>query len=67
MILGFFAMASLTSVDWGAEVRGRRDLVLGGLTGIVLAASWTAGMSLVVVAGTVARLHHQGGWFPGRR
>jgi len=61
MVLGFFALASLTGVDWGAHARGRRDLVLGGLTGVVLAASWTAGMSLVIVAGTVARLHHTGG------
>ncbi|MFI5458805.1 MAG: hypothetical protein ACHRXM_25535 [Isosphaerales bacterium] len=66
MILGFFAMASLTSVDWGARVRGRRDLVLGGLTGIVVAASWTAWMSLVVVAGAIARISHQGGWFAER-
>jgi len=63
MILGFFAMAGLLSVDWGAAVRGRRDLVLGGLTAIVLAASWTAGMGLVIVAGAVARLAHQGAWF----
>ena len=56
MIVGFFGMASLMSVAWGAEVRGRRDLVLGGLTGIVMAASWTAGMSLVALAGSVARL-----------
>ncbi len=56
MMVGFFALAGLTSVDWGSHARGRRDLVLGGLTGIVVAASWTAGMSLVVVAGAVARL-----------
>jgi len=62
IILGFFAMASLTSVDWGAASRGRRDLVLGGLSGIVLAAAWTAGMSLVIVAGTVARLGRQTAW-----
>jgi len=63
MMLGFFAMTSLTSVDWGAAVRDRRDLVLGGLTGIVLAATWTAVMCLVIVAATAARLDLQGGWF----
>ena len=43
----------------GVPRGGRRDLVLGGLTGIVVAASWTA-MSLIVVAGTVARLTPSG-------
>jgi cytosine permease len=62
LVVGFFALASLTSVDWGAAVRCRRDLMLGGLTGIALAAWWTASMSLVVVAGGVARMHHHGGW-----
>ena len=60
---GFFAMAGLVSVDWGARVERRRDLVLGGLTGIVLAASWTAIMSLVVVAGAVARVRAEGDRF----
>jgi hypothetical protein len=54
IILGFFAMASLSSVDWGVEARSRRDLVLGGLTGVALAAFWTASLSLVVVAGASA-------------
>jgi cytosine permease len=63
LVCGFFAMAGLVSVDWGARVQQRRDLALGGLTGVVLAASWTAAMSLIVVAGTVARLHHHGAWF----
>jgi hypothetical protein len=56
MILGFFAMTSLASVDHGAEARGRRDVVLGGLTGIVLAAAWTASMALIVTAGAIVRI-----------
>jgi hypothetical protein len=60
IILGFFAMASLSSVDWGSQARGRRDLVLGGLTGIVLATSCVASMSLIVVAGSVGRTLEQG-------
>ena len=40
-------------------VKRRRDVVLGGLTGIVLAASWTAIMSLVVVAAAVVRLGNE--------
>jgi cytosine permease len=56
LILGFFAMAGLMSVDWGAVSRSGRDLVLGGVTGIVLASFWTASMALIVVAGTVASI-----------
>jgi len=63
LMTGYFAMAGMVSVDWGATARRRRDLMLGGLTGIVLAASWTAVMSLFVVAGAAARLHREGGWF----
>jgi hypothetical protein len=59
LMTGFFALAGLASVDWGARAHRRRDVVLGGLTGIVLAASWTATMSLVVVAGALARLGNE--------
>ena len=45
------------SVEWGAASSRRRDVVIGGLAGVVLAGSWTALMSLLVVAGAVGRLH----------
>ena len=56
LFTGFFAMIGLLSVDWGAASARRRDVVVGGLTGIVLAGSWTALMSLLVVAGAAGRL-----------
>jgi len=56
LIMGFFAMAGLLSVDWGAASRSGRDLVLGGVTGIVLASFWTALMALIIVAGTVTSM-----------
>jgi hypothetical protein len=56
LIMGFFALLGLQSVDWGATAARRRDVMLGGLTGIVLAAAWTASMALLVVAGAVGRL-----------
>jgi hypothetical protein len=55
LVTGFFAMAGLVSLDWGARVLRRRDVLLGGLTGIVLAGSWTAIMSLLVITGAVAQ------------
>lgn len=56
MATGFFAVPGLMAVDWGAASARRRDVVVGGLAGIVLAGGWTALMSLVVVAGAAARL-----------
>ena len=56
LIIGFFAMAGLMSVDWGAVSRSGRDLIVGGVTGIVLASFWMAMMALVVVAGSVASI-----------
>src|SRR5262249_6217804 len=41
---GFFSMVGLMSVDWGAASARRRDVVVGGLLGIVLAGTWTAVM-----------------------
>ena len=65
LVTGFFAIAGLVGVDWGARAQRRRDVVLGGLTGIVLAASWTAIMSLVVVAATVAEVSSESRWYHG--
>ena len=56
IVTGFFSMVGLMSVEWGATSARRRDVVMGGLFGIVLAGCWTALMSLVVVAGAVGRL-----------
>jgi len=56
MILGFFALPCLAGVDWGRAVGRRRDIMLGGLPTIVLVGSWTALMSLLIVAATANRL-----------
>jgi hypothetical protein len=56
LFTGFFSMVGLMSVEWGAASARRRDVVLGGLMGIVLAGSWTAVMSLLLLAGVVGRL-----------
>ncbi|MGO9467748.1 MAG: hypothetical protein ACLQVF_26730 [Isosphaeraceae bacterium] len=61
LICGYFALAGLASVDRGAAVRRRRDVVLGGAAGIVLAGAWCAVMALVVVASAVGRASHSGG------
>jgi hypothetical protein len=56
LVLGFLAMAGVLSVDWGAAARWSRDVVLGGLAGMVLAGSSAAILSLVIAAGAVGRL-----------
>ncbi len=56
MILGFFAVPCLAGVDWGRALARRRDIVLGGLPTIVGVGSWTAVMSLLIVAATANRL-----------
>jgi cytosine permease len=63
LIFGFFAMAGLLSVDWGGVARRRRDLVLGGIVGVALAASLASILSLIVVAGAVATVRRAGGEF----
>jgi hypothetical protein len=50
IICGFVALAGLASVELGGAVKRRRDVVLGGVTGICLAAAWTASMALIVAA-----------------
>ncbi len=57
---GFFSVVGLMSVDWGAASARRKDVVVGGLTGIVLAGSCTALLSLLVVAGAIGRMGSAG-------
>jgi hypothetical protein len=60
LICGYFALAGLASAGRGALVKSRRDVLLGGATGIVIAAAWSASAALVVVAGTVEHLGRTG-------
>jgi cytosine permease len=50
-IVGFFATAGAAGVDFGTNSRDKNDVQMGGLIGIALAIIFTAGLSLVVVAG----------------
>jgi hypothetical protein len=63
LITGFFAMVGPLSVDWGTAARSSRDVYKGGIAGIVLAASSTATLALVVTAGAVGRLGREGRLF----
>src|SRR5271157_2411805 len=51
VIVGFFATAGAAGVDICTSNRDGRDVSMGGLTGIILAVAFTAGVSVIVVAG----------------
>jgi cytosine permease len=50
-VVGFFATAGAAGVDFGTSSRNSKDVQWGGLIGIALAIFFTAGLSLVIVAG----------------
>ena len=50
-VVGFFATAGAAGVDFGLNSRDKNDVSMGGLIGIALAITFTAGLSLLIVAG----------------
>jgi hypothetical protein len=55
MVFGFFSSSALLCADWGAVLRGERDVKLGGWVGVVLASWVVATLSLLCVAGAFPR------------
>ncbi len=53
--IGFFATAGAAGTDFGMNNRNRKDVVLGGLTGIVAGAVICGGISVLSVAGYLGR------------
>ncbi len=53
-IVGFFATAGAAGVDICTSGRDKKDVTLGGVVGIILAIVFTAGISVIVVAGARA-------------
>jgi len=51
-VVGFFATAGAAGVDFGTNSRNKSDVSKGGLVGVALAIIVTAGISLLIVAGT---------------
>ena len=51
-VVGFFATAGAAGVDFGTNSRDKRDVSMGGLVGVALAIIVTAGISMLIVAGT---------------
>ncbi len=55
IVIGFFATAGAAGADFGMNSRNRKDVALGGLTGIALAILVAGGLPLLAVAGYVGR------------
>jgi cytosine permease len=53
-IVGFFATAGAAGVDFGTNSRDAKDVSMGGIVGIIIAIIFTAGISVVAVAGARA-------------
>ena len=51
-VVGFFATAGAAGVDFGTNSRDKGDVSKGGLVGVALAIIITAGVSMLIVAGT---------------
>jgi cytosine permease len=51
-VVGFFATAGAAGVDFGTNSRHGKDVQMGGLLGIAAAIIVTAGLSMLIVAGT---------------
>lgn len=54
IIVGFFATAGAAGVDICTSSRDRKDVSMGGIIGIVIAIVFTAGISVIAVAGARA-------------
>ena len=53
-IVGFFATAGAAGVDICTSNRDKKDVSMGGIVGIIVAIVFTAGISVIVVAGARA-------------
>ncbi len=53
IVIGFFATAGAAGADFGMNSRSRRDVALGGLTGITLAIALAGALPILSVAGHI--------------
>ncbi len=53
-IVGFFATAGAAGVDICTSGRDKKDVSMGGIVGVIIAIVFTAGISVIVVAGARA-------------
>jgi len=54
-VIGFFATAGAAGVDFGTNSKDEKDVQMGGLMGIALAAIVSAGAAILIVAGAFGK------------
>ena len=54
-VIGFFATAGAAGVDFGTNSRDEKDVQMGGLVGIALAAIVSAGAAILIAAGAFGK------------
>jgi len=54
-VIGFFATAGAAGVDFGTNSRDKKDVQMGGLMGIALAAIVSAGAAILIAAGAFGK------------
>ncbi len=55
IVIGYFATAGAAGADFGMNNRNRKDIVLGGIFGIVVGAVIAGGLPILSVAGYIGR------------
>ena len=60
IMLSFFAMSALLTVDWGAAVKNRADILRAGLPSVLVTAASSSILSLLVVLQTVTSMSARG-------
>jgi cytosine permease len=55
-VIGFFATAGAAGVDFGTNSRDQKDVQMGGLVGIALAAIVSAGAAILIAAGAFGKM-----------
>lgn len=56
MVFGFFATSGLSAADWGAAVRGEKDVRIGGWVGVALASWVVSTLAILTAAGAAAKV-----------
>ena len=54
-VIGFFATAGAAGVDFGTNSRDQKDVQMGGLVGVALAAIVSAGAAILIAAGAFGK------------
>jgi len=63
-VVGFFATAGAAGVDFGTSSRDSKDVQMGGVAGIALAAIVSAGAAILIAAGAFGATGNYGGMNP---